>query len=58
MNYNRLKMQKLLEVDRFLHDTFLEVNGTLNNEEEALKILFDTYVMNEPIFRNAYFHLT
>lgn len=58
LSYNRIKMEKLLEVDRFLRDTFHELNGELNNEEEALRILFDTYIMNEPIFQNAYFHLT
>jgi predicted transcriptional regulator len=58
MSYNRMKMQKLLEIDRFLHDTFQEVRSKLGSDDKALEMLFETYVMREPIMQNAYLHLT
>ncbi|MFC5794557.1 hypothetical protein ACFPUW_12635 [Thalassorhabdus alkalitolerans] len=51
-------MKKLLETDRFLHHTFEEIKRSIGDEDEALKMVFDAYVLKEPMMRNAYVHLT
>lgn len=58
MVYNQEQMLKMLEIDRFLRETYLEINEIVNDEKAALKIVYDRYVTTEPIFQNAYNYLT
>ncbi|MFC5712575.1 hypothetical protein ACFPU1_07265 [Thalassorhabdus alkalitolerans] len=58
MSYQESRMKKLLETDRFLHHTFEEIKRSIGDEDEALKMVFDAYVLKEPMMRNAYVHLT
>ncbi len=51
-------MQQLLHHDPILRSTYHEIFAYINNEEQALRFLFEQYVIKEPIFQNAYLHLT
>ncbi|SDI67869.1 hypothetical protein [Alteribacillus bidgolensis] len=58
MDFQQERMKQMIEHDRFLHASYMEAIETCGDESAALKLLFDTYVQNEPMMRNAYEHLT
>ncbi len=58
MSYNPTKMKKLLELDHFLLETFKELQHGIDDENAALEMIFESYVMRDPIIKNAYLHLT
>ncbi|WP_170885641.1 hypothetical protein [Bacillus alkalicellulosilyticus] len=58
MSYNSTKMKRLLEVDHFLHDTVEDMKGIIGCEQKAMEVVFHTYILREPILKNAYDHLT
>ncbi|MFB4162844.1 hypothetical protein ACE1TI_03155 [Alteribacillus sp. JSM 102045] len=58
MNFQQERMRQMIENDRFLHASYKEAVETCGDEAAALKLLFEKYVQNEPIMRNAYEHLT
>ncbi|WP_179295370.1 hypothetical protein [Bacillus sp. FJAT-45350] len=58
MTYDATRMRKLLEVDKFLLGTYEEVKRGIGDDNVALEIVFQTYVIREPIIQNAYLHLT
>ena len=58
MPYNQNKMKKLLELDRFLNSTFEDIRAQVGCDDAAMQLIFETYIMREPIFKNAYMHLT
>ncbi|KMK74742.1 hypothetical protein [Alkalihalobacillus pseudalcaliphilus] len=58
MIFQTYRMQQLLHHDPILRSTYHEIFAYINNEEQALRFLFEQYVIKEPIFQNAYLHLT
>ncbi|WP_217221133.1 hypothetical protein [Desertibacillus haloalkaliphilus] len=59
MSFTPVRMKRLLTHDRFLHHTFEELkNKGVSDEDEALKMVFNSYVLNHPMKKNAYHYLT
>ncbi|MDT8859581.1 hypothetical protein N0O92_04990 [Alkalihalobacillus sp. MEB130] len=58
MTYQRDRMKRLLGHDRFLTEAFEEALQFTRDEDQALHLLFRSYITGDPIFTNAYNLLT
>ncbi|WP_026675478.1 hypothetical protein [Alkalihalobacterium bogoriense] len=58
MDYHSIKMQQLIQIDRFLQETFHEVTEQIGDDNLALLLIYETYIKKNAIHYNAYNYLT
>ncbi|MFB5661322.1 hypothetical protein ACE4RR_05830 [Alteribacillus sp. HJP-4] len=58
MEFHAERMRQMVNTDPFLEASFSEAVQSIGDEQEALRMVYDSYIHHDHMMKNAYVHLT